>query len=281
MMNVLLAYSEHTSRELAVALNEWLPRVLPACEFQLCEPDVNGACERAGEHLATCICVTPEALQSPGIFYQAGAAYPTSPNGIAVPVVLDLEPEDLGDTPLTVFQATRADRQGLLALATTLNEMTTTPLTEQKLLESFDLLWSDCDDRLRSIPGTVQKQINVTVATDSFLKTFPYGSGDEDGSLADTLINTLEAFAQPGSPIAFPEVDYTAMRLFDVEHERWIETPKLLSRIRSTHIAFIDSSATEVLSDSLWLMAATIRARAADGRSVAQDPLSGGFFVAP
>ena len=279
-MNILLAYSEHTSRELAVALNEWLPRVLPDCEFQLCEPDVNGACERAGGHLATCICVTPEALQSPGIFYQAGAAYPNSPNGIAVPVVLDLEPEDLGDTPLTVFQATRADRQGLLALATTLNEMAAMPLTEQKLLESFDLLWNDCDDRLRSIPGTVQKQIKVTVATDSFLKTFPYSSGGEDGLLADTLIRMLEAYAQPGSPIAFPQLDYTAMRLFDVEHERWMETPKLLSRIRSTHIAFIDSSATKVLSDSLWLMAATIRARAVAGGSVAQDPLGGGFFVA-
>jgi len=280
-MNVLLAYSERTSRELAVALSEWLPRVLPNCEFQLCGPDVDGACERVREHLATCICVTPEALQSPGIFYEAGAAYPTSPNGIAVPVVLDMEPEDLGDTPLTVFQATRADRQGLLALATTLNEMAAMPLTEQKLLESFDVLWSDCEERLRSIPGTVQKEMNVTVATGSFLQTFPYSSGDQDGLLADTLIMTLEAFAQPGSPVAFPDADYTAMRLFDVEHERWMEPPKLLSRIRSTHIAFIDSSASEMLSDSPWLMAATIRARAGTGRSVARDPISGNFFVAP
>jgi hypothetical protein len=280
-MNTLLAYSERTSRELAVALSDWLPRVLPNCEFQLCELEDDRVCERASEHLATCICVTPEALESPGIFYQAGAAYPTSPNGIAVPVVLDLEPEDLGDTPLTVFQATRADRAGLLALATTLNEIAAMPLTEQKLLESFGLLWSDCDERLRSIPGTVQKQIDVTVATGSFLQTFPYGSGDEDGLLADTLIMTLETLAQPGSPVSFPQVDYTAMRLFDVQHERWMELPKLLSRIRSTHIAFIDSSASETLSDSPWLMAATIRVRAAAGRSVAQAPISGNFYVAP
>ena len=65
----------------------------------------------------------PPALETPGLFYAAGTAYPATPNGMAVPVVLDLEPEDLGRSPLTVFQATRADRQGLLALARTLSAL--------------------------------------------------------------------------------------------------------------------------------------------------------------
>jgi hypothetical protein len=76
-------------------------------------------------------------------------------------------------------------------------------------------------------------------------------------------------------------IDYTAMRLFDVERERWMAPPKLLSRIRSTHIAFVDSSAIEIWSASPWLMAATIRARAGAGRSVVRDAVSGNFYLAP
>jgi hypothetical protein len=279
--SVLLTYGEQTSLKLALALSKRLPRVLPACVFQLWAPEVNPPGERTREHQATCICVTPEAVEVPGLFYAAGAACPLTPNSIAVPVVVDLEPEDLGDTPLSVFQATRADRPGLLALAMTLNEIATAPSTAQELLELFDRQWDACDDDLRSIPGTLQKQVNVTVATGSFLQTFPYSCGDGDGLLADTLIHTLDVLAEPGSPVAFPRIDYSATRLFDVQHERWIATPKLLSRIRSTHVAFVDSSAIEVLSDSPWLMAATIRARAGAGRSVARDAVSGNFYLAP
>jgi hypothetical protein len=126
-MNVALASSERTSGELARALGEWLPRMLPGSDVRFWAPDADPPGEPAPDHQATCICVTPEALETPGLFYAAGASHPATPNGIAVPLILDLEPEDLADTPLTVFQGTRANRQGLLALATTLNAMATRP----------------------------------------------------------------------------------------------------------------------------------------------------------
>jgi hypothetical protein len=280
-MKVLLTYSEGTSREFAGALSDWIRHLLPLCSVGLSAPDLETRAESADVHAATCICVTPEALDDPGLFFAAGAAYPATPNGIAVPVVLDLEPEDLGDTPLTVFQAARADYQGLLALATTLNETITPALSEIELFASFESLWPEFEERLRSVPGAAPRKLYVTVATSSFLKTFPYDYGGADGLWTETLLQVLGVLSEPGSPVSFPKLDYAGTRLLDVERERWIEPPKLLSRVRSNHVAFVDPGALEVWGESPWLLAAMIRARAAAGRSIAQDPETGNFYLAP
>lgn len=280
-MKVRVTYSERTTREFAAALSEWLPKLLPACSVELWTAAGETLAERAGGHAATCICVTPEALDDPSLYFAAGAAYPDIANGFAVPVLLDLEPEDLSDTPLTVLQATRADRQGLLALAATFNGTITPALSESEFAAAFDRLWPECEDRLCSVPGAPPRQLFVTVATPSFLQTFSYDTGGEDGLWAKTLLELLDTLSEPGSPVSFPRLDYSVTRLLDVTGERWIQPPKLLSRARSAHVAFIDTAAIEEWSQSPRLLVAMIRARAAAGPSVARDPATGNFFLAP
>ena len=280
-MDLLLTYAESTGRALALVLADWLKRVLPGCGVETWAPDGVAPGEPPSGHRATCICVTPEALAVPRLYYAAGAAYPLTPNGIAVPVALDLEPEDLGETPLSVLQATVANRAGLLELAATLRELAAPRVSAAELLDLFEGCWPDCEERLRSVPGTLPTQIDITVATDSFLQTFPYGTSNADGMFVDTLVRTLTTLSGPGSPALFPSIDYAATRLFDMDHERWIAHPKLLSRVRSKHLAFVDRGLISAWGDSPWLLAATIRSRVGAGRSVAQDPRDDGFIVAP
>jgi hypothetical protein len=237
--------------------------------------------EPTGGHAATCICVTPEALDDPSLYFAAGAVYPEIAAGFAVPVVLDLEPEDLSDTPLTVLQAARADRHGLFLLATTFNHAITPRLSESNFAAAFDRLWPEFEDQLRSVPGTPPRQLFVTIATRAFLQTFPYGNGGEDGLWAKTLLQLLDTLSEPGSPVGFPKLDFSSTCLLDVTGERWMEPPKLLSRVRSAHVAFFDRAAIDEWGESPWLLAAMIRARAAAGRSVAQDPATGNVFLAP
>src|SRR5947209_17561032 len=116
-MKIRVTYSERTTREFAAALSEWVRKLLPACSVEMWTPAGEARDEPTGGHAATCICVTPESLEDSGLYFAAGAAYPDVANGLAVPVVLDLEPEDLADTPFSVIQAARADRQVLLPLA--------------------------------------------------------------------------------------------------------------------------------------------------------------------
>jgi hypothetical protein len=280
-MKVRVAYSERTTQEFAAALNDWLTKLLPPCTVELWTCAEEARAHSSEGHAATCICVTPEALEDPDLYFAAGAAHPETPNGLAVPVVLDLEPEDLGGTPFSVFQAARADREGLLILATTFTETITPTLSGSELVAAFDRLWPECEDRLRSVPGSLQPQLLVTIATPSFLQTFPYDSSRMDGLWTDTVLGLLRALSEPGSPVRFPKLDYAAMRLLDVAGERRIEPPKLLSRVRATHVAFIDKAVIERWGQSPWLLAAMVRARATAGQSVAQDPATGNFFVAP
>ena len=111
-----------------------------------------------------------------------------------------------------------------------------------------------------------------------FLQTFPYSTYNCEDGLWKMVVEFLGALSEPGSPVNFPALNHKATRLLDVTGERWIEPPKLLSRLRSAHVAFIDATALEKWGHSPRLLEATIRAHAATGRSVAQDSATGNFY---
>ena len=93
------------------------------------------------------ICVTPDNVKKPWLFFEAGAIgmrFGIESGTRVVPYVLGMKVTDLG-LPLSNFQATAAD-QGTLALVQAINEVAPTPVVD--LDAAFDMWWPRLDPEL-------------------------------------------------------------------------------------------------------------------------------------
>lgn len=103
-------------------------------------------------------CLTPENLQRPWIFFEAGALSKTigDRTRLCTYLIAGLEPQDVLP-PLGMFQATRAIRTDTLKLLHTINRaVSEAPVPEQDLNELFAAMWPTLEARLSSLPVAEQ-----------------------------------------------------------------------------------------------------------------------------
>lgn len=285
-MAVRISHAEPTSASLADALAWWLSLTLPFCPARIVSDAEIGRQAAAGEDPAdaspnvTCLCVTPAALRAPSLYFAAGALYPLGASGARiVPILLDVDPEDLQGTPLGMFQAAQANRTDLSLLAEGLNELAERRLSPAQLQVFFDRSWPEMESRLRHVPGEEVRPFKITIACESTVQTFPYGGGSRDAEWDASVGAILEALSYPDSPVRIPAFDPEKVRYLDVERERWLPArPALLSRAPS-HIALITDDVVDEWGSRPWLLISMIRARSQPGPGVATTP--GGFALAP
>jgi hypothetical protein len=121
-MNIFICWSERRSKELAIAMSEWLPKFIPnglvkpflslrdIPKGTLWFEEVN---KNLGAANAGLICVTPESLRSGWIHFEAGAlakALWEGKKGRIYTYLHGIEPNDLKG-PLGEFQSTRSTRE--------------------------------------------------------------------------------------------------------------------------------------------------------------------------
>jgi len=100
-------------------------------------------------------CLTPENLQRPWIFFEAGALSKTIGDRARLCTFLigGLEPQDIVP-PLGMFQATKAEKQDTLKLVHTINmAVSDTPIPENDLDELFVAMWPKFERRLATLPA--------------------------------------------------------------------------------------------------------------------------------
>lgn len=159
-MKVFLSWSGDRSKQLAEALHSWLPLVLHYVEPWLSQADVQAGSRWADVIAAELnvsnfgiICVTPENLTSPWVLFEAGALAKSMADGRVVPVLLDLELQDVAG-PLAQFQAKKYEKVGLFDVVKSIQASCTEEVVaDDRLHRLFDLAWPDLEKQVRAMPA--------------------------------------------------------------------------------------------------------------------------------
>ena len=160
-MNVFLSWSGDRSKQVALALRDWLRLVIQNLKPWCSDKDI-GAGDRWSEEIANqlqqskfgIICLTSENLESLWLHFEAGAlSKSVSDSAVAVvPYVLDLEVGNIPRGPLSQFQGKKADKAGTLEVLEKLNAAGDGSLTTQELAVIFERLWPELESKLKAIP---------------------------------------------------------------------------------------------------------------------------------
>jgi hypothetical protein len=174
-MDILLCWSKERSKLVARALHEWLPKVLPGVKPWMSELDLEKGKDWFdqlhdffAEARAAIVCITPENVRSPWIYYESGQIAGRLETNLVCPYLLEEQPSILSDGPLGRIQATKAEKEDTLRLLRTLNKhLGGKAIRESDLDVNFEREWS-------SIAGTLRRVAEMRaepVVPNNFIKT--------------------------------------------------------------------------------------------------------------
>lgn len=121
-MKIFISWSGKQSQAVAKALGEWLPMVVPGSQ-----PSIFGAELTAGiswyhslmeqlESMEFCIiCLTPDNVRSPWLYFEAGAIAASNRNAKVCGFLTGINPSQISG-PLDQFQCVQSDVDGVLSL---------------------------------------------------------------------------------------------------------------------------------------------------------------------
>jgi TIR domain len=156
-MKVFLSWSGERSREIAVALRDWLPKVIQSVQPWMSSVDIDRGA-RWSTDIATqleqarfgILCLTPENIDAPWILFEAGALSKTLDRTFVCPYLFDLEPSDLKG-PLVQFNAAMTNKSDTEKLIQTINVLQENSLSQENFQESFELWWPKLEEKLSQI----------------------------------------------------------------------------------------------------------------------------------
>jgi hypothetical protein len=171
-MKLFISWSGPRSEKVAVALRDWIPCVLQSAE-PFISKDIGAGREWLREILETLqnsqvgiICITPESVEKPWLYFEAGALMKelAGNKNLIVPYLYDCEEEAL-KAPLAHFQTVVADKAGTFKLIKTLHEQMVnrekianlgqTIPNEITLRRIFEKWWPELGEALNGIPKPV------------------------------------------------------------------------------------------------------------------------------
>ncbi|OYW20198.1 MAG: hypothetical protein B7Z55_07640 [Planctomycetales bacterium 12-60-4] len=161
-MRVFISFSGDASQQMALALHDWIRRVMHGVQPWMSHRDV-AAGNIWMETLLTnlrgtnfgIICLTPENKNMPWLHFEAGAVWRNVEAAHVCPYLLSLSPEELVGS-LREFQSLRADRDGTLKLLEAINahQEFRSPMDSTDLREAFDVWWPRLESRLQAIQSS-------------------------------------------------------------------------------------------------------------------------------
>jgi hypothetical protein len=148
-MDVILSWSGPQSRKVAETLNGWLKDVLPGIKPWISTEDITkgavwfpallGRLEAARLCI---ICITPENVRSPWLYFEAGAIAGKSTDTRVCSYLIGLEPTQISSGPLGQFQATVAEKADTWRLVRDINKHLQSGAHNEMLLEgNFEGKW--------------------------------------------------------------------------------------------------------------------------------------------
>jgi hypothetical protein len=158
-MRVFISWSGDRGRAAADALAGWLPQVINALKPWVStsgiEKGTRWSAEVAAkleESRAGIVCLTPNSLHADWILFEAGALAKSIADTYVCTFLIGMEPSDVSG-PLAQFQATKAVKQDVLKLLSTLNgALGDSARTPQHIHEAFEMWWPRLESLLKQLP---------------------------------------------------------------------------------------------------------------------------------
>jgi TIR domain len=154
MMRIFLCWSGDISKQVAIALREWLPEVIQNLSPFMSDEDIpRGAAWRdvlTKELKQTgfaIVSLTPENLNAPWINFEAGAVWKALDESRVAPILMGLRSSNLRD-PLGSFNAVEYNEAKFKQLVRTLNDAFESPLKESIVDKAFTRLWPELKRKL-------------------------------------------------------------------------------------------------------------------------------------
>lgn len=159
-MLVFISWSGTKSKAAAEALRDWLPDVFQSVKPWLSSDDISPG-KRWNRELQEklessnfgIICVTQQNINAAWILYEAGCLSKTFKDTYVCPILIDLQPNDIKDSPLSQFQTISLNKDELYKLILTINEsFLEKSISEKRLKRSFNKWYPDLEKKLRNLP---------------------------------------------------------------------------------------------------------------------------------
>lgn len=146
----MISWSKAQSKTVAMALHSWLPSVIPGIKPWISTNDIDKGRQWFSElqtiltDTRLCIvCVTPDNVRSPWIYYEVGAIA-TKEDVLICPYLVGVTPNMLADGPLGKWQCTIPDEDDTWDLIKSLNKNALANSHELTILESnYRARWRD------------------------------------------------------------------------------------------------------------------------------------------
>jgi hypothetical protein len=156
-MNIFISWSGQRSRQIASALNEWLPDIFQDLTTWMSTDDVEAGV-RWGTELNQqlqstnfgILCLTPENLNARWLLFEAGSLAKAISISRVVPYCYQLVPTDV-PYPLAQFQAVSADREGTNKILQSINAIRDERMPDDRLCRHIDKWWPDLESTLKAL----------------------------------------------------------------------------------------------------------------------------------
>jgi len=206
-MQIFVGWSGAQSHAVALAMRDWLPTVLPFAEPWVSSEDIakgNRWSAEIARELAESdfgiVCVDAGNFQSPWLNFEAGAIAGALKDRRLAPLLVGIGTSELQGSPLLQFQCTSVSKEDLLKLARSINEVSSTPIAEARLAQSFDVCWPGIEARFKAIPkGQRQPQAPARSSEGALgekehriLKVLSDNESVDGGLVADELAGQIQ-----------------------------------------------------------------------------------------
>ncbi len=199
VMKVFLSWSGPTSKQIAVALRDWLPKVIQAIEPWMSSEDIrkgarwsSSLAKELETTKAGIVCVTSDNPDAPWLNFEAGALSKTVERQEMVCTFLfHLKPSQLTG-PLKDFQATEATKEDTQKLIFTLNKATAKPIDDSKLQEAFEVWWGKFESLLSQISASTRLAPLESRSSEDMLAEV-LGIVRDQGRQTDSILAALNA----------------------------------------------------------------------------------------
>ena len=170
-MKVFISWSGEHSNKIAEVLKKWLKHVIQSVEPFVSSEDISKGA-RWSSNIAKelqntnfgILCVTKDNFQQPWLLFEAGALSKTIDTSYVVPLLFNLEPSDLSDSPLLQFQAATFSKDEIKKLIDAINNASENKLDAHELEEAFNVWYPQLENSLKNIAfDEANKFIDETV----------------------------------------------------------------------------------------------------------------------
>ena len=156
-VKVFISWSGQRSRDVALALRDWLPLLINEVQGFVSSKDIYAGARWQAEIAAQLestnfglVCVTKDNQRSPWINFEAGALAKAVDSSRLIPLAIDLRPSEI-EIPLGQFQSQPLTEAGVQEVAASLNSLAANRLKEDLLIRAVAKWWPELHTQIEDI----------------------------------------------------------------------------------------------------------------------------------